>query len=168
MISSLIGLSPGGWAHAATDGLKDMHFVMQTSDGDRGSMRSLKEYGLPIDPHFFIGNDNAIMARVEAEFGVCHVGPDPQGLTCGAGVHPPRPGKCCVIGPIFSNPDGMSPAVLKMKEQIVEFIEENGLGLEVGCRPWSGSVWTAFLGRDRSGGRMQKRRAGQSVRGAGE
>lgn len=108
--------------------IKDMNFVMQTSDYDQEVMKILKQYNLTVSSQFYMENDNAIMAMVEAGFGACIMSDlICKSCTCNVDIYPFVPENHRIISLIFANPNNLSPAVKKMKDHIIDFINHNHL-----------------------------------------
>lgn len=122
------GFSPQNSEYITVEDIKDMTFVMQTSDYDQEAMKILKKYNLSVYSQFYIENDNAIVAMVEAGFGACIL----SELICkscvgNVDIYPFVPENYRTIGLIFSNPGNLSPIVQKMKCHIIEYIQQNHL-----------------------------------------
>lgn len=106
----------------------NLPFVMQNRDYDQEAMRILQKYNLPVSSRFSIETDSAIIAMVEAGFGVCIL----TDLICqnapdGVDVYPLLPENYRTVGLLFSNPEQLSPVVQKMTKHIIRFVQENGL-----------------------------------------
>ena len=122
------GFTPQNPEYISIEDIKDMKFVMQNSDYDQEAMKILKQYNLPVSSQFYMENDNAIMAMVESGFGACIMSDlICKSCTCNVDIYPFVPEKYRIISLIFANYNNLSPAVQKMKDHIIDFIQQHHL-----------------------------------------
>lgn len=113
--------------YVTIEDIQDMTFVMPSADYDQEARWILQRYRLSVHSQFHVDTDSAIVAMVEAGFGVSIL----TKLICqscvgNVDIYPFVPENYRVISLAYPNAQYHSPAVQKMKEHIVNYIKSSG------------------------------------------